>query len=354
MAFQRFDMVNGFQGVLGVVQWAGSVILVMYGLGLKEIILLTLVLRIVLAAGAFSLLPKLIPSIYNSVRLWDAQIVRRLLGFGGWVSVSQIVSPVIVYLDRFLIGTFLSMTAVAYYSVPQEALMRVLFIPTSLSATLFPVFSGRSVLPDDRNKTADLYFRSVKYLILIMLPLTTGIIVYAHEILHLWVGSVYSKESTLVFQILASALVFNSIAQVSTTVLHASNRPDLTAKFHLAELPLMVLMNIILIPLLGIVGSAIAWSLRIFIDMMLLFFVARKYAGAPYFGKSYRYPRRILGFDVILLVVFSATIYFIEMTVIKFILTGVFAIVYMFWIWFYSFDQTDKHFIKQLKTIIMR
>jgi O-antigen/teichoic acid export membrane protein len=353
MAFQRFDMVNGFQGVMGVVQWVGSVILVMYGLGLKEIILLTLVLRIVLSAWAFSLLPKLIPSIYHSIRLWDKQIVRKLLSFGGWVSVSQIVGPVIVYLDRVLIGAFLSMTAVAYYSVPQEGLMRVLFIPASLSATLFPVFSGQAVLPDDRSRMTGLYFRSIKYLILIMLPLTMGAIVYAHDILRLWVGLEYSKESTLVFQILAGTLVFNSIAQVSTTVLHAFNRPDLTAKIHIAELLLMVLMNIILIPLIGIVGAAITFSLRVFIDMILLFFVARRYASTPYFGKHHRYSRRILGFDVILLVVFSVAVYSIEMVMIKFILTGVFAIIYVVWVWFYYLDHTDKHFLNQLKTRIV-
>jgi hypothetical protein len=45
----------------------------------------------------------------------------------------------------------------------------------------------------------------------------------------------------------------------------------LPAKFHLLELPVMVVLNMILIPLAGIAGAAITWSLRVVFDGILLF-----------------------------------------------------------------------------------
>ena len=44
----------------------------------------------------------------------------RLLRFGGWMTVSNIVGPLMVTLDRFLIGALISVSAVAYYATPYE------------------------------------------------------------------------------------------------------------------------------------------------------------------------------------------------------------------------------------------
>jgi len=281
MAFLRFDLMNTLQGGMSVIQWAGSVGLVWFGMGLKEIILLTFVLRMLSAIISFSLLPLQIPSFFKNINLWDKSIILKLLGFGGWVSVSQLVSPLFMYLDKILIGAFLTLTAVAYYSVPQEVFSRLLIIPMSLSIVLFPIFSGQTVLEENLKKVRDLYFRSVKYLVLLILPITFFAIIYAQNILLVWVGAEYSKESSLVFQIIACGFFFNSLAQIPSTILHAFSRPDLTAKFHLIELPLMVLLNIILIPWIGIIGAGIAWSIRVALDALFLFFFASKYVGVP-------------------------------------------------------------------------
>jgi O-antigen/teichoic acid export membrane protein len=353
MAFQRFDMVNWFQGGAGSIQWVGSVILVWYGLGLKEIIFLTLILRMTSVFVAFVFLPQLNPKIFSEVTLWDKEVIHRLLGFGGWVTISQIVSPVFMYLDRILIATFLTLTAVAYYSVPQEAISRLLIIPASFSMALFPVFSGQAVMFENHEKVVKLYFRSVKYMSLIIMPIAVGIIVYARKILLLWVGMEYSAESTLVFQIVACGLIFNSIAQVPTTVLHAFNRPDLTAKIHLIELPFMILMNVILIPWIGILGAAITWSIRVLADMVLLFFATHRNTGISFMGEVKGSFSHTLGFDIIGLLIFSIMIFLVENAFLKIILLVILIVMYVSWVWFRSFDQVDRNFFIHLRSRIL-
>jgi len=52
------------------------------------------------------------------LRAWSVKRISTLmpiLRVGGWIMISNVVSPIMVYLDRFVIGALLGMTAVTYY-----------------------------------------------------------------------------------------------------------------------------------------------------------------------------------------------------------------------------------------------
>ena len=66
----------------------------------------------------------------------------QLLRFGGWVTVTSLVSPMMIILDRFIIGALLGAKAVSYYTVPFQLADRTGIIPFALSSALFPRFVG--------------------------------------------------------------------------------------------------------------------------------------------------------------------------------------------------------------------
>jgi O-antigen/teichoic acid export membrane protein len=350
MALQRFEIVNIFQGIIGVVQWVGSVVLIWMGYGLQSIILLTIGIRILLTLGAFVILPRLIPHIYDSVHLWDNNAAKKLFSFGGWLTISQIISPLFLYVDRFFIGTFLSLTAVAYYSVPQEALSRLLIIPMSLTSTLFPALSEQSILPIETSKANPLYSRSIKYLFLLILPLVVIFIVYASDILTLWVGRDYAMNSVIIFQILSFGLLFNALAQIPITALHAFNRPDLTAKFHLIEFPVMIILNLILIPWIGIIGAAIVWSFRVILDAVFLFSASRRYVKIINTRtQDSKTHHRILPIGILAIIVLIV-LSFLYGNQLKIPLTILFTVLYGLNTWFYVFDSDDRNYFLQIRS----
>ena len=159
-------------------------------------------------------------------------VLAKLLSFGSWMTVSQIIGPLMVYMDRFLVGSWLTMSAVAYYVTPYEVITRFWIIPASLTPVLFPAFSAYAV--ENAEKWRVLHDRSVKYLFLIMGPFIIAIIVLAHPILEMWLNQEFAAQSTGVFQILAVGVLFNCLAQVPFGAIQAAGRPDLTAKLHLA------------------------------------------------------------------------------------------------------------------------
>src|ERR1041385_1581090 len=68
----------------------------------------------------------------------------ELFGFGAWVTVSNLVGSIMVYIDRFVIGAQVSIAAVAFYTAPYEVLTRLGVIPAALSGALYPALAAAS------------------------------------------------------------------------------------------------------------------------------------------------------------------------------------------------------------------
>jgi O-antigen/teichoic acid export membrane protein len=272
-AAQRFDIVNAVRIPSSILTFILPLVGLYLGFGLPGIVVLILLARlgtlIALAWMDFRIVPELRE---HSVSF---ACFSRLFAFGGWVMITSIVGPFLVYLDRFLIGSLLTMAAVAYYTAPYEMVTRLWIVSTSLSMTLFPAFSAMEGVRD-RERLSIFFARSIKYIFLISGTIVVLIIVYAEQILQLWLGSDFAAESTLTMQVLATGVLINSIAHTPFTLLQGVGRPDLPAKLHLIELPIYVGIAWILIGEFGIAGAAGAWTFRVALDSILLFVVTFK------------------------------------------------------------------------------
>jgi O-antigen/teichoic acid export membrane protein len=176
--------------------------------------------------------------------------------------------------DRFLIGALLSVGAVTFYATPYEVVTKLLIIPGALASVLFPAFSTSFI--QDPNRAALLFGRGMKYLFLCLFPICLLIITFASEGFDLWLGEQFVRKSTHVMQWLAVGVFINSLAHIAFAFIQGVGRPDLTAKLHLIELPLYLLLFWYLIGAYGIEGAAIAWAVRMGIDAIFLFGMAQR------------------------------------------------------------------------------
>jgi O-antigen/teichoic acid export membrane protein len=274
-SFQRFDWINVVDALVTGTQWLAAGALAWKGYGVALVVFATVLARmagtLIYGILVFRLLPDL--------RLFHAQNLHglsKLLRFGSWVTVSQLVGPLLVYLDRVLIASFVSLAAVTLYTVPFEAMARLRIIPTALVGTLYPAFSERSTA-DHRQQLDRLYERSVRYLILLLLPGTLYLLVLGTDLFGIWMGPAFAQQTSTVVQILALGVLVNALAPVPYNLLQALGRPDLTGKFHLIELPVYILICVLLIPRWGIAGAALASTARFLLDSALLFWAVGRY-----------------------------------------------------------------------------
>lgn len=269
--FQRFDLLNAVRIGSGFFSFLGPLLVLPFSHSIFWIVAVLIVGRSAAWMASLVLCLSTVPELRRRRRL-TLDLTRRLLHFGGWLTVSGVTSPLMVYFDRFLIGSMISVAAVTYYSVPYNVATKILIVPGALVGVLFPAFA--SALRIDRNRVAALFDRGIKYLLLAIFPATLIAVAFAPEALALWLGPDFAGPSAAVMRWIAVGVFVNCLAYLPYALVQAVDRPDLTAKFHLAEVPIYFLMLWVMLPRFGIVGIAIAWTVRTAIDALALFIAA--------------------------------------------------------------------------------
>jgi O-antigen/teichoic acid export membrane protein len=346
-AYQRFDIINAVKIPANSLTYILILICVLLKFNLPQIVLVMLFIRfislVIFALFVFRLIPEL-------KRLSISfGTIPRFFFYGGWVMISNVTGTIIVYLDRFLVGIILSMSAVAYYSVPYEAVTRLWIIPSSLTMALFPSFSNLDGY-GDKKKISEIFFKSIKYIFLIFGPVVIFVILFAKNILKIWVGSSFALKSTLPMQILVLGVFINSIGHIYHTLIQAVGHPDVTAKLYIIELPIFIATGWLFINYLGISGAAVAWTLRVLVDTVLLSWASFKIYGLSAGSlKNNRAVKVFFAFVVLTTVVF----------IIKFLLTNfslqiqLFAVLILFlffalFSWKIFFDEYEKDILMKV------
>ena len=279
-AHQRFMLVNALRVPLGVFTFIGPLLVLPFSRSLAPVVGALLASRVAFCLACFWICLRVVPELRKRMA-WHGPSVRPLLRFGGWMTVTNIVGPLMVTFDRFLIAGLISVTAVAYYATPFEVVTKLLLVPVAVVGVLFPAFSVS--FARDRSRVALLYGRSLKVILLGLFPIILLLVALTQNGLTLWLGADFARHSTRVVQWLAIGVFANSLALVPFSFLQGIGRPDLTAKLHLLELPIYLGMLFWLIHADGIEGAAIAWTARTVLDALALFLMAKRFlpAGSP-------------------------------------------------------------------------
>jgi O-antigen/teichoic acid export membrane protein len=268
-AAQRFAMVNAVKVPFYLSSALLPVAGVALGLGLDGVAWMLLAAVVVICVVQASMCLRVFPVLWGVPRVHRAEL-RALAGFGGWVMVSNAVNPLLTYVERLAIGMLRSIGAVTRYTAPSEMIMRLSLLAACLSDTLFPAFS--TLAGQGRfDVLATFASRAVKYLFLLLGPTVILTVAFGRGMLELWLGPGVQDESVTALQWLAVGVLVNSLASVPYAVVQACGRPDVTARFHLVELPVHALVVWALVSAWGIPGAALAWTLRVTLDAVLLF-----------------------------------------------------------------------------------
>jgi len=352
-ALQRFDLVNTVKIPISALTFLLPLIGLWLGFKLPGIVVLILFARI----GALVIYTVMNFHINPKLRKYSSSLsfLPRLFAFGGWITVSSIVGPVLVYLDRFLIGSLLSISAVAYYSAPYEAVTRLRIIPTSLVMTIFPVFSVLEGIKD-RQRLGILFVRSVKYILLTLGPVVLVVMLFAKEALQIWLGDEFAAKSTLALQILALGVLINSLAHIPFALLQGIGRPDIPAKFHLLELPFYIGIAYLLVSHWGIAGAATAWTMRVAVDTLLLFVAAFKISRLS----PYLLITNGLTLEIFLFLLLGGLAYALKCLtdtfplLIQFVLFGALFSIFAWFFWKIVLDALDRDIILKVVKIWQR
>ncbi len=206
---------------------------------------------------------------------FDLKQARGLLSYGGWVTLSGLLSPILTSLDQFVIGSSVGVAAVAHYVVPMNLVTRSQIFAGALARTLFPRLSNSTPaearrLASDAAVSLAFGYGAICAPAMILTP-----VFFRH-----WIGAEFARHSTPVAEILFFGAWINGVAFVPFGLLQSQGRPDVTGKFHAAEVLPFVLVLWACTSAFGIRGAAAAWSLRCAVDALLLIWASHLPRGA--------------------------------------------------------------------------
>ena len=269
-ATQRFGAVNAVRVPYGVVTFLGPVAMLPVSRSVVPAIVILVIARIALTIAYFAICARAVPGFASSAT--GRADVRSLLRFGGWMTVSNVISPLMNTFDRFIVAAALGVSVVTYYAAPNELVTKLWLFTAAIHPVFFPALATTGAR--DSARTVMLFDRMLRLTFAALFLPALLFVLLAPDILGIWLGPSFVLQSTSVLQILAIAVFVNTLGQGGMTFIHALGRPDLTGKFHLLELPLYAAALWVLLPRYGITGVALAWAGRAIVDAWLLLLTA--------------------------------------------------------------------------------
>jgi len=266
-AYEKFLEINVIRIFMGLGNFLMPVAAGGLGLGLVEATLGIVAVRFLTTIMYFALIV-----VDDDIELrgkFDAKISKMLFGFGAWVTVSNVISPILVQVDKFVVGATVGVKFLPIYSVPADMFGRMSFIPSAFIGAIFPKFVK---CWSASNEEGLMVFKNTCNLMIKFSIIFLFIIIFSVEkIFSIWIGDDFAKSASGVFVFLAIGFVFNSVARVPSMFVSAVGRPDLAAKMHIIELPVYTVLLYYFLVNFGVVGAAIGWCFRMALDMWLLF-----------------------------------------------------------------------------------
>jgi len=258
-AHQRFDVTIAIRVPAAAVTYLGSAATVLWiSTDLAVIALALLIGRAVLwfvnLVACLVVLPEL-----RTLRSARPRTLGRLLGFGGWVTVSNTLFAAPSVLDRTIIAGISGAREVAFFGAPQEATTRLLVVPGSIVQVLFPAMVTRF---SKREQARGLYATSARAVCVVLFAIAVPLVIAAEPLLDAWLGPVYADESSFVLRFLMISTFLSGLAYLPHAAIQAAGYPRLGAAVYGASLAGYVLALFIVVPAFGIGGAAVAAGVR--------------------------------------------------------------------------------------------
>jgi O-antigen/teichoic acid export membrane protein len=334
-AYQKFGVINIIRVSLGILTFLIPLVFLILTDSLFWIVVSLLLIRTIIWILYLSQCFKVNFNLKKEIKFSLNSIVP-VLKFSMWITLANIVGPLILYSDRFLIGALISAAAITYYATPFEVVTKMLLIPGALVGVLFPVFSASFLSKPEISK--DLFLRGVKFIFLIIYPVVFLVVTFAYEGMGLWLGEKFAVNSSLILQFLAIGILMNSISMIPNNFFQGIGKPKIPTLINLAELPVYILVMWILIKNYGIKGAAAAYLIMATIDAVIMYLFASKSFAVKFGSNIYA----VFFFVMVAVLIIP---FFLNDLVTKVVFSFVYLLFFAISTWKYFLSDEEKFFI---------
>ncbi|MFC4541761.1 flippase [Halosolutus amylolyticus] len=257
--FQGFNAVQ-YSAVVSIVDHVGRIAFILLFVSLGWGVLGALTGYVV--SGAIAATFGLIFLYLRFYRSFDAAetiqdgLQRRILEYSVPLTASRSANIIDRRVDIILIGFFLNPVAVGFYTLAKQISDFVIAPADSVGFALSPSY-GEDKANDRLVRAARIYESSLQYVLLLYVPAVVGLILVADPTVRFIFGSDYA-EAVPVLQVLSLFVLCKAINSVTQQAIDYLGRARFRAVAKAVTSAGNLLLNIVLIPTIGVVGAAVA------------------------------------------------------------------------------------------------
>ncbi len=337
--FQAFEE-GKFQGIsntlLNVLTFIFILIAIYTDLGLYGIAIAYIVANIIALIYCYHVLTKHLtrPS-YELDKGFCKMVTLAALPFAA----TAILTSIYYSIDMVMLTNMVGNYATGIYNATYKLIGVLTLFYGIYSAVIFPVMS--KLHKNDEKLLLTLYEKSIKYLMLVIIPIAIATMLYSTDIIRLIYGTGYDPSSS-VLSILIWTVCLIFISGAGNTLLNASYKEVTVTKIYAIAAVFNVVLNLILIPYLSYNGAAITTVLSDVLIVIIQSYVIYKLGHKPNKKLYYDLAKIIIGSGIL-----GIALYFLHLNMWVALPVGIiiyFATVYLLRV----FDDDDKYVIKEI------
>ena len=183
--------------------------------------------------------------------------LKVLATFGNYMLVSRVAYILNTYFVRYIIAVFVGPAAVTLIVVPMKLLSFVQGGIGSVAAVVLPFVSDRAA----RGKEPEfrqMYLRASSILTCLTLPLFLFFIVYAREILAIWMGAGFADDAWIIQVVVGLTFLLSAFTILPTNAILGLGQSRVVASFAVGTAVLNIGLCSVLTAAYGALGAALA------------------------------------------------------------------------------------------------
>ncbi|MCE2574196.1 flippase [Komagataeibacter sp. FNDCR2] len=264
-AYQAFRTANLINIPISVMYYLGPLLILQLWDSLVGVMLMLALCRVAMTVGYGCVCLRLMPCLLTARP--DFGLLRPLFKIGGWMTLSNLMFPILSYMDRFMIATVLSAAVTSYYTTAFDVVARLSMITMAVTSTAYPAMAAS--WRTDTLATTALYRNSILTVLGLLFPFCLLGALFSHDILSLWVGADFARHSTLIMKCLSIGVFFFGMDAVAAGFLDGIGRAEMNAILSVVEVVVYTPLLLVFLHWFGVNGAAFAWASRSLMDCVV-------------------------------------------------------------------------------------
>lgn len=277
-SFQGFKRMVYFS-IIDVVRMLLTIIILLIGFRLNYGLMSPLFayvvtpLILVIIFGAI-LVKKVFPGFFKSKFLLDSALFKEISKYSVFILAVSVEGIVLHYTDVMTLTYFTDLKVVALYNVALPTINVLLFFPRAIGGILLPLTTELWV-----KKKGMLLAEGIKslykYSLVIIIPVVFVMFSFSELLINILYGKEYVAASATM-KILVIGMIFAVLYGINSRFFAGIGRPQITTKIVSIATVFNLVANVALIPIIGILGAALATTMSYFIMVAISLLEIRK------------------------------------------------------------------------------